>query len=287
MQYIEFAQNRDHVFEIDRDGLTQVELIEAAVANLGHLRNADLTEMDLSGLNLYEIDLSGTNFSNTKMVNASLVGCNLTNAQFYRAIIVNTNFHRTNLTEAGFNRSTLINVCFDSVTTDVNTSMEEVRALNSLIDTKLPNDEIKAVNAKQAFIPSEGSFVAWKAAQTRFEYGRNRKILVKLLIPEDAERVSARGTTVRKCRVSKALVLGFYELDGTGSIITEATPMTHNYGHIVKPDGEYFNWYTDPFYVLNQVSVPDEFDPNPNAECSNGINFFLTQDEAREYAINN
>ena len=103
--------------------------------------------------------------------------------------------------------------------------------------------------------PEEGSFIGFKKAGGK---------IVKLLIPEEAKRSSA---TSRKCRCSKAKVLSITELDGSESGL-ESIQSDYSAGFVYK--------------VGEEVSVPD-FDENRWNECSTGIHFFITRDEAVRY----
>lgn len=103
--------------------------------------------------------------------------------------------------------------------------------------------------------PEEGSFIGWKRAN---------KAIVKLQITDDAKRSSA---TSRKCRCSKAMVLGIENLDGTP-----------------YPDIQVSSQYDRSFIyrVGETVEVPD-FDEDRWNECSTGIHFFITRQEAVNY----
>lgn len=103
--------------------------------------------------------------------------------------------------------------------------------------------------------PEEGSFIGFKKAGGK---------IVKLQIPKSAKRSSA---TTRKCRCSKAKVLSITEPDGSDSGITE----------VCSDLDERF-----VYKVGETVSVPD-FDENRWNECSTGIHFFITRDEAVRY----
>lgn len=104
--------------------------------------------------------------------------------------------------------------------------------------------------------PEEGSFIAWKSCQ-------NNKI-VKLEIPAEAKRSSS---TSRKCRAEFAKVLGIYEHDRTLSKAQEAR--SFNDGSI---------------YKVGEMFYPDKFDEDRWNECSNGVHFFITFEEALSYA---
>ena len=114
--------------------------------------------------------------------------------------------------------------------------------------------------AKNVFFPQscpdEGCFTAFKKAAN--------DLIVKLKIPESAKRSSA---TTRKCRCDKAVVLSIEYADGT------------------QYDGEFVcsSYDKDFVYTVGQeVSVPD-YDDNRWNECSKGIHFFITREEAVLY----
>ena len=106
--------------------------------------------------------------------------------------------------------------------------------------------------------PDTGSFIGWKKDGTG-------KLIIKLLIPEDAKRLSS---TTRKCRCDKAEVLAIENLDGTPSEKTETyssndSSFIYKVGKIVKP---------------KKTFCEDRWQ-----ECSSGIHFFINRQEAVEY----
>ena len=103
--------------------------------------------------------------------------------------------------------------------------------------------------------PSDGAFIAWKKC-----YG---DLIVKLLIPKDARRLSATG---RKCRCDKAEVLEIQNLDGTNAGTTAYSTHNSNFA-----------------YVVGQTVTPDSFCEDRWQECSGGIHFFITREEAVRY----
>jgi len=111
-------------------------------------------------------------------------------------------------------------------------------------------------------VPREGSFTAWK--QTRLSQKIiTKKVLVKLRIPEDAKRSNATG---RKCRASKAEVLGMTDFDG-------------------NPVEESFSYYDGTFtYHVGDVLEVSDFDEDRLHECAPGIHFYLTPEEAKAHA---
>ena len=98
--------------------------------------------------------------------------------------------------------------------------------------------------------PEEGSFIAWKSCKNN--------VIVKLLIPEDAKRLSA---TSRKCRASKAVVLEIYGAEKAYSKYDN--DFVYEKGKIIEPKSTF---------------CEDRWD-----ECASGIHFFITRIEAENY----
>ena len=121
------------------------------------------------------------------------------------------------------------------------------------------NTDKTAWDAYTAFYPLQcpetGSFIGYKKAADK---------IVMLEICADAKRSSA---TSRKCRCSKAKVLSITNLDGSESGLSE-----------IESD------YDEDFiYCVGEtVEVPD-FDENRWNECTAGIHFFITREEAVKY----
>lgn len=108
--------------------------------------------------------------------------------------------------------------------------------------------------------PSEGAFVGWKICIDK----KSNPVLVKLIIPEDAERTSGYGE--RKCRCSKAYVESMYDLNGTPSEVTSAIAR-----------------YTDMVYEVGKWVEPDFYDPDREQICTHGIHFFMERHEAKNF----
>ena len=114
-------------------------------------------------------------------------------------------------------------------------------------------------NERTAFLalvcPEEGDFIAWKKVG---------EVIIKLRIPAEAKRSSA---TSRKCRCEYAEVLELQNLDGT----------PYNDYKVVN------NNYVKTIYKVGEIVRPDSWDDNRWNECSHGIHFFITRDEAVRY----
>lgn len=145
--------------------------------------------------------------------------------------------------------------------------------------------------------PESGPIIGYKKA-TAFDISRGRRgwidVIVKLEIPEDAKRSSALG---RKCRCDKAKVLGIYEINqylspvGVRENGVLDTILRNHIGDELSDDTVAYSKYTfvpgsgaDPFpYRVGQWVYPDEWDDNRFDECSHGIHFFMSAQEAVDY----
>ena len=105
--------------------------------------------------------------------------------------------------------------------------------------------------------PEEGSFIGFKKVHD---------FIIKLEIPADAKRCSA---TSRKCRCEFAKVLSITKLDGSDADCDRIT--NHN------------PWYSECTYTVGEMVYPDSFDDDRWNECSHGIHFFITRQEAVDY----
>ena len=109
--------------------------------------------------------------------------------------------------------------------------------------------------------PEEGSFIGFKKASDK---NNEIEYIVKLEIPEDALRSSA---TSRKCRCSKAKVVSITNLDGTDAD-TDVAYSSHDPSFI---------------YKIGEIAEVADFDIDRWNECSTGIHFFITRQEAVDY----
>ena len=110
--------------------------------------------------------------------------------------------------------------------------------------------------------PEIGAFVGWKKARVKTS---GHECIVKLEITEDAVRSSAAG---RKCRCSKATVLEIQDLEG---IVLEQVA--------VSDRDENFH------YIPGTVVSVSDFDENRWNECSTGIHFYITREEAVRHIL--
>ena len=214
--------------------LCDANLRDAALcgANLhgAALCGADLSRADLRGADLRYADLSRANLHGADLSRADLRGADLRYADLSRA-----NLHGADLSRA------------------------DLRGAN-LRDA----NHVKLSIAKTSILPDEGDIIGWKKAWTDNEMPPT-PVIVKLLIPADAQRSNATG---RKCRASTARVLDLQDKQGNS----------------LPPDTTAYSGYdTDFTYKKGETVHVENFDTNRWNECAPGIHFFITRIEAAEY----
>ena len=218
-------------------------------ANLGcaDLRDADLRSADLKGAYL-----KGANLSGADLRSADLRSANLWDADLYGADLYGANLGCADLRDADLRDVNLRDVnlgCVDLSGADLKGA--------DLSGANLWDADLSCV--KNIFFPmacpEKGSFIAFKKAGC---------YIIELFIPSNAKRCSA---TSRKCRCSKAKVISITTLSGDKTNITEV----------------HSNYDPNFIYKLGEYVEVKNFDDNRWNECSTGIYFFITRQEAVNY----
>ena len=194
------------------------------------LRYADLRGADLHGACLYDADLRDAHLGCANLRDAYL-GC----ANLRDAYLGGANLHGADLGHADLSHADL---------SDAN--------------------HVQLSIAKTSILPDEGDIIGWKKAWTD-DTMPPKSVIVKLLIPSDAQRSNATG---RKCRASTARVLDLQDKQGN-SLPSDTTAYS---GHD-----------TDFTYKKGETVHVEDFDTNRWNECATGIHFFITRIEAVEY----
>ena len=221
----------------EEDG-ERADLCDADLCN-ANLRGADLRGADLCGVDLRGADLCDADLCGANLRGANLFGANLRGADLCDADLCGADLRGADLCYANLCGADLFNA--------------------NLRDAKNV-DEVKW-NMYTTFYPLQcpetGSFIGYKKASG---------YIIELEICADAKRSSA---TSRRCRCSKAKVLGITNLDGSVSGLRE---IGSNYNK---------NFI---YHIGETVEVPN-FDDNRWNECAPGIHFFITREEAVKYKI--
>ena len=189
------------------------------------LCDANLRDAALCGANLHGADLCGADLSR-----ADLRGADLRYADLSRANLHGADLSRANLREA------------------------DLRDAN----------HVELSIAKTSILPDESDIIGWKKAYVD-DTMPPKPVIVKLLIPADAQRSNGTG---RKCRASTARVLDLQDKQGNS----------------LPPDTTAYSEYdTDFTYKKGETVHVENFDTNRWNECAPGIHFFITRIEAAEY----
>jgi len=192
-----------------------------------NLRGAFLRDVYLDNADLSVADLDDADLKGAFLRGADLRGANLSDADLSYADLGGASLRGAHLGGANLRGAHLGGANLDGVRYDADTCFFALQC------------------------PEEGAFIGWKKCRNR--------VIVKLLIPEDAKRSSA---TTRKCRASKVQVLeviggDFGESGYDGSVV----------------------------YRKGDTIVVNDFDDDRWRECSAGIHFFLTRGEAESYEL--
>lgn len=138
---------------------------------------------------------------------------------------------------------------------DANLRMADLRGANltganlrgaDLRDANLSGARLSGAQLPRFQIPEEGELIVYKKLK--------RDVICRLRVPPEAKRTAS--LVGRKCRAEFVEVLS-----GEGdSLYDEGTT-----------------------YTVGSVIRPNRYDPDIRVECTNGIHFFLTREEAEEY----
>ena len=246
------------------NGTLEGESIEAILKEHGLdcLRSADLRDADLSAADLRGADLHGANLRSADLSDANLRSADLSAADLSDADLHGADLRCANLRDADLSAADLR--CADLRSADLRSA--------DLRDADLSAADLRGANlhganlseltvAQTSILPDEGDIIGWKKAITL----DGAPIIVKLLIPADAQR---SNTTGRKCRASTARVLDLQDKQGNS----------------LPPDTTAYSSYDPDFtYQKGETVHVEDFDTNRWDECAPGIHFFITRIEAIEY----
>lgn len=221
--------------------------VEDADGKRAILIGADLREANLTGADLGEAILRKADLNGASLFNARLFYAGLRYANLRSADLCSADLYGADLRGADLHGADLrgADLCSANL------------CGADLCDAKL--DDVKYDHRTSFFVlqcPEEGSFIGYKKACNH---------IIKLEILPDAKRSSA---TTRKCRCSAAKVLSITTLDGK-----------YDGTQSVSSDKK-----RDFVYRVGEIVRVDDFDDNRWRECSKGIHFFMTRDEAVRYS---
>ena len=259
------------------------------------LHDTDLKEFILKGVDLRKANLQGANLNGANLSKANLEGANLSEANLEyadlrRACLEKTNLSESNLSKTDCTYANLRNTSLiyanlrEAFLKGANLVDSDLRGAD-LVYTDLTYSDLSGINLKGANLnranlggaslsgvkyddttsffalqcPEKGSFIGYKKAG----YPKAGYRIVELLITEDSLRSSA---TSRKCRCSKAKVLSITDFNNTENFDMVASSYDKNF-----------------IYKVGEIIEVKDFDENRWNECSTGIHFFITRQEAINY----
>ena len=189
----------------------------------------------LSGAYLRDADLSGAYLSGAYLRDADLSYADLRDADLRGADLRDANLSGADLRDANLSYADLRGAELSELTV-----------------------------AQTSILPDEGDIIGWKKAYVDGTM-LPKPVIVKLLIPSDAQRSNATG---RKCRASTARVLDLQDKQGNS----------------LPPDTTAYSSYdTDFTYQKGETIHVEDFDTDRWNECAPGIHFFITRIEAVKY----
>ena len=217
-----------------------------------NLRGADLWGANLWGADLWDANLEGADLRGADLRGANLEGADLRGADLEGADLWGANLRGADLRGADLRGADLEGANLEGANLEgANLRGANLRGAN-LWDANLRG----AKNLHYPIAcPEVGSFTAFKKANEH---------IVELLIPKDAKRCSA---TSRKCRCDKAKVVSITTLDGQD----DGTTAIHS------------DYDKSFIYTVGKTVKVKDFNDNRWDECSAGIHFFITRQEAVNY----
>jgi len=225
----------------------KVKFLDGSEKEIANLRGANLQDANLQDANLQDANLQGANLQGANLWGANLRGANLRGADLWGANLRGADLWGANLQDADLRGANL---------QDANLWGANLRGTNlqgaNLRGANLQGANLQGANLQGAKFLETFVIVA-KGVLIGYKKLANGNI-AKVRIPQAAARVNAYGS--RKCRAAYVTVIS-----GTG---------------VSKHDGV-------TKYAPKLKVVADQFDPDPRVECSGGIHFFLTEQEAKDY----
>jgi hypothetical protein len=252
-----------------------VLLINANLAG-ANLEGANLYRANFFGANLIRASLAGadleeTYFSGADLSRANLSGANLPGAYLYGADLEEANLSRANLRGANLRKTNLRDACLKGANlAGANLAGADFFHADlhgadfSFADftyAKLFVANLSRANLHGATLPDfqlcpEGqAFIAYKKLKDG--------LIATLEIPADVPRTSS--LVGRKCRAQSARVVSIEAPNGT-----------------LVPEG--VSLHDENFlYRTGEVVSEPKYDPDIRVECTQGVHFFMTKEEARKY----
>ena len=204
------------------------------------------TDAETIGAAILAAVAAKADLSGANLRSANLRSANLSDADLSDADLSGADLRSADLRSANLSGANLSGADLRSADlSGADLSGANLRSAN-LSGADLRSADLLKILSMRTILP-DGDLIAWKKLRDG--------VICKLRIPAKAKRIG--GLVGRKCRAEYAIVLG-------PSGVSSRNSMKYIKGKRVKPD---------------------RFDPNPLVECSHGIHFFITKEEAEAYDL--
>jgi hypothetical protein len=210
------------------------------------LAGANLGGIDFSRAYLRSADLEGANLSDAYLRKADLSCARLRGANLRGAYLCRVDFKDADLSGADLHEANLEGANLEGADLYCANLSGAILSGANLVGAILPDFQL---------CPEGRAFVAYKKLQDG--------LIATLEIPADVPRTSS--LIGRKCRAQSARVLSIEAPDGT-----------------LVPDGVSIHDKNFLYRTGEIVSEP-KYDPDIRTECTQGVHFFATKEEAQKY----
>ena len=209
---------------------------------------------DLKNVNLENANLENANLKNVNLYNANLRWANLSYANLRSANLSYANLRSANLSYANLYNANLENADLRSA----NLSYADLRSAN-LENATLENANLRSANLDKKELIRKGKIQDKKV----IVYKKCHNKIVTLQLQIDSIVFSINN---KKCRTNKVKVIAIDD-DKTEGLTIES-----------DRDNSFI-------YEVGKMVEVKNFDLMYNAECSTGIHFFWTKEEAESYNL--
>ena len=238
-----------------------------------NLEGANLRVANLQGANLQNANLAGANLAGANLISANLRGANFANANLEMANLRWTNLGNANLRSADLRRASLQGADLRWAILRGADFRDATLQGADLENTNLWGADLESADLHYANLDGanlDGAILTgnWQIVPPVGQsFGAFKKVkggvVLGLLIPWSAQRTSS--LIGRKCRANEALVVCVVHGDAYNT-------------------GIYESLHDSRFtYEVGKMASEPSFDPDIRVECTTGIHFFMTKEEAISY----
>lgn len=232
--------------------------------------NASFIWGEIEALSISNVDFYGCEFNTITFKNCVLECVNFNSCTFGKVNFINCMLISTSIGWPANDTVILNDIVMIGCHISLLRTPPEVLSLIRFNECLFPHNKAytlpycaKNVRGIPLRCPETGAFTGWKKV--------GDSVLVELIIPHDAKRSSAFGN---KCRCSKAYVKSITCID------------EYNEGcNLSKIDNYpiHASVSSKTTYEVGKMVYPDSWNPNRWEECTHGIHFFMTKQEAIDY----